>query len=51
MQTDVLYKLIYEDDLKEMVKSETKFQGAMDHMSQACDIYDLTLMQYKTQHI
>ena len=51
MQTDVLAKLFYGDDLTEMAKSETKFQEAMDRMSQACDIYDLTLTRYKTQLI
>ena len=37
MQTYVLDKLLYADDLAEDAKSETKMQGAVDRMSNACD--------------
>ena len=39
MQTDVLDKLLYTDDMKENAKAETKIQGAMDRVSQACDLH------------
>ena len=41
--TDLLHKLIYADDLTKNAKSETKMQGGMDQMSQACDNYYLTI--------
>ena len=42
MQTVVLDKLLYADDLAENAKTETRIQGALDRMSQACDNFDLT---------
>ena len=35
VQTDVIDKLLYEDDMAENAKTETKMQGAMDVVSQA----------------
>ena len=43
VQTDVLDKLLYADDLAENTKSETKMQGAVDRMSNVCDDFHLTL--------
>ena len=37
MQTDVLDKLLYADDLAENANSEKQMQGAVDRMSNACD--------------
>ena len=37
VQTDVVDKLLYADDLAENAKSEEKMQGAVDSMSKACD--------------
>ena len=42
VQTVVLDKLLYADDLAENAKTETRIQGALDRMSQACDNFDLT---------
>ena len=39
----MLDKLIYADDLAKNAKSDTKVQGGMDQISQACDYYDLTI--------
>ena len=43
MQTDVVDKLLYADDLAENAKSEEKMQGAVDSMSKACDNFQLTI--------
>ena len=48
VQTDVLHKLLYADDLSENAKSETKVQGAVDRMSKACDNFHLTISTKKT---
>ena len=37
VQTDVFDKLLYADDLAEKAKSQENMQGAVDHMSKACD--------------
>ena len=42
VQTDVVDKLLYTDDLAENAKSEEKMQGAVDRMSKACDNFQLT---------
>ena len=49
MQTDVVYKLLYADDLAENAKSEEKMQGAVDCMSKACDNFQLTISTKKTE--
>ena len=43
VQTDVVDKLLYADDLAENAKSEKKMQGAIDRMSKACDNFQLTI--------
>ena len=49
MQTDVVDKLLYADDLAENAKSEGKMQGAVDRMSKACDNFQLTISTKKTE--
>ena len=49
MQTDVVDKLLYADDLAENAKSEEKMQGAVDSMSKACDNFQLTISTKKTE--
>ena len=41
------YKLLFADDLIENAKSEEKMQGAVDRMSKACDIFQITIMTKK----
>ena len=48
VQTDVVDKLLYADDLAENAKSEEKMQGAVDRMSKACDNFQLTISKKKT---
>ena len=43
VQTDVVDKLLYADDLAENAKSEEKMQGAVNRMSKACDNFQLTI--------
>ena len=43
VQTYVVDKLLYADDLAENAKSEEKMQGAVDPMSKACDNFQLTI--------
>ena len=43
VQTDVVDKLLYADDLEKKAKSEEKVQGAVDHMSKTCDYFQLTI--------
>ena len=49
VQTDVVDKLLYADDLAENAKSEEKMQGAVDRMSKACDNFKLTISTKKTE--
>ena len=49
VQTDVVDKLLYADDLAENTKSEEKMQGAVDRMSKACDNFQLTISTKKTE--
>ena len=49
MYTEVLDKLLYVDDLAENAKSETKMQGAVDRISQACDNFHLTISTKMTE--
>ena len=52
VQTDVVNKLLYADDLAENAKSEGKMQGAVDmvdRMSKACDNFQLTISTKKTE--
>ena len=50
MQTDVLDKLLYADDMDKNARSEAKLQRAMDQVSQACNnTYDLTISTQKTE--
>ena len=43
VQTDVVDKLLYADDLAENAKSEEKMQRAVDRMPKACDNFQLTI--------
>ena len=43
VQTDVVDKLLYADDLAEKAKSEEKMQGAVDRISKECDNFQLTI--------
>ena len=49
VQTDVVDKLRYADDLAENAKSEDKMQGAVDRMSKACDNFQLTISPKKIE--
>ena len=49
VQTDVPDKLLYADNLAENAKTETKMQGSVDRMSQACDNFDLTISTKNTE--
>ena len=49
MQTDVLDKLLYADNLAENAISETKMQTAVDRMSKACDNFHLTISTKNTE--
>ena len=49
VQTNVVDKLLYADDLAENAKSEEKMQGAVDRMSKACDNFQLTIGTKKTE--
>ena len=51
VQTDVVDKLLYADDLAENAKSEEKMQGAVDRMSKACDNFQLTNSTKKTEEV
>ena len=43
VQTDVVDKLLYADDLAENAKSEEKMHGDVDRMSKACDNFQLII--------
>ena len=47
VQTDVVDKLLYADGLSENAKSEEKCKGAVDRMSKACVIFELTISTKK----
>ena len=49
LQTDVVDKLLYADELSENAKSEGKMQGAVDRMSKPCDNFQLTISTKKTE--
>ena len=49
MQTDVLDKILYSDDVAKLAKTEKKMQEAMDRVSAARDNYDLTISKIKTE--
>ena len=49
MQTDVVDKLLYADDLAENAKSEEKMQGAVDRIPKACDNFQLTISTKKIE--
>ena len=55
METDVLDKRFYADDLAENAKFEAKMQGAMDRMSKASDNFQLTIstkrLRWYSQHL
>ena len=51
MQTNVVDKLLYADDLAENAKSEEKIQGAVDRMPKACDNFQLTISTKKTEAV
>ena len=49
VQTDVVDKLLYADDLEEDAKSEEKMQEDVDRMSKACDNFQLSISTKKTE--
>ena len=49
MQTDVLYKLLYADDMDKNASSEEKMQRDMVQVSQSCDNHDLTISTKQTE--
>ena len=49
VQTNVVDKLLYADDLVENDKSEEKMQRSIDRMSKACDNFQLTISRKKTE--
>ena len=49
MQSDVLDKLLYAEDLAVNAKLEAKLQRALDCMSQECHNFDLTISTKKTE--
>ena len=49
VQTGVVDKLLYADDLAENDKSEEKMKGAVYRMSKACDNFQLTISTKKTE--
>ena len=49
VQTDMVDKLLYADDLAENVKSEEKIPGTVDRMSKACDNFQPTISTKKTE--
>ena len=49
VQTYVVDKLLFADDLAENAKSKAKMQGAVDRMSKACDNFQLTISTKKTE--
>ena len=49
VQTDVVDKPLYADDLAENAKSEEKMQWAVDRMSKACDNFQLAISTKKTE--
>ena len=49
VQTDVVDKLLYVDDLTEKAKSEEKMHGPVDRMSKACNNFQLTISTKKTE--
>ena len=51
VQTDVVDKLLYVDDLAENAKSEEKIQGAVDRMSKTCDNFQLTISTKKKTEV
>ena len=42
VQTDVLVKLLFADDMADNTNTETQLQGSMDRVSQACENYNLS---------
>ena len=46
VQADVRDKLLYVDDLAGNAKTETKMQGAVGRMAQACDNFDHAIRPY-----
>ena len=56
VQTDVLDELLCADDIDKNASSEAKMQRSMDHVSQSCDYYDITISTkrqklYTNQHL
>ena len=56
VQNDVLDELPYADDMDKNTSSEAKMQRALDHVSQSCENYDLTISTkrqrlYTNQHL
>ena len=47
----VLDELLYADDMDKNASSEAKIQRAMDHVSQSCNNYDLTISTPKTEAV
>ena len=49
VQTGVVDKLLFADDLAENAKSQEKMQGGVGRMSKACDNFQLTISTKKTE--
>ena len=49
VQTDVVEKLLYADDLAENAKPEEKMQWAVDCMSKSCDYFQLAISTEKSE--
>ena len=49
VQTDVVDKLLYADDLAENAKSEDKMQDDVECMSKACDNFQLSISTKKIE--
>ena len=49
MQTEVLDKSIFADDMAKGASTEAKMQEGVDQVSDSCDSYDLTISIKKTE--
>ena len=51
VQTEVLYEFRFADDMAKGAPTEEKMQKGVDHISDSCDSYDLTISIKKTKVI
>ena len=49
MQTEVLDEFLFADDMAKGAPTEEKMQKGVDHVSDSCDSYDLTISIKKTE--